>query len=141
MENTNKGLIIMSEMKSVIKKIKKTFEGSFEGKGVTAPQGMIIGNLQRYGQMKISEISEKMALSNSTVSGIIDRLEKQNITERIRSENDRRVVYVKLTEDFRKNSKCSHLEFEKKFEEILNKATDDELEKIREAFEILNRLF
>ncbi|MCP5455071.1 MAG: MarR family transcriptional regulator [Thermotogae bacterium] len=131
----------MSEMKSVIKKIKKTFEGSFEGKGVTAPQGMIIGNLQRYGQMKISEISEKMALSNSTVSGIIDRLEKQNITERIRSENDRRVVYVKLTEDFRKNSKCSHLEFEKKFEEILNKATDDELEKIREAFEILNRLF
>ena len=36
--------------------------------------------------MKITELSNKLCLSNSTVSGIIDRLEKQEMVVRERSD-------------------------------------------------------
>ncbi|HHY74378.1 MAG TPA: MarR family transcriptional regulator [Bacillus bacterium] len=46
----------------------------------------------------VSSISEKVLLSNSTVSGIIDRLEKNGYVKRVRDQNDRRIVWVTETD-------------------------------------------
>ncbi|ADL52583.1 MarR family winged helix-turn-helix transcriptional regulator [Clostridium cellulovorans] len=107
---------------------------------ITATQGMMIHMVGKNNQMKVSELSEALGLSNSTVSGIIDRLEKQNILERIRSEEDRRVVYVKLHPEF-KNSACDNFKAQEDFlDNILHKASEEELEKIVETIGILERL-
>ena len=52
--------------------------------------------------MKITEFSNQLCLSNSTVSGIIDRLEKQEMVVRERSEEDKRVVYVSISPNLKK---------------------------------------
>ena len=47
--------------------------------------------------MSLSELSERIRAQNSTVTGIIDRMERENLVSRERSKEDRRVVYIKLT--------------------------------------------
>ena len=66
---------------------------------LTPPQGMLVFILNKHQQLKISDISKKMGLSNSTVSSLVDRLESQGLVERIRSDQDRRVVLVQLSKE------------------------------------------
>ncbi len=122
------------------KKLKHGMRKSFENMGITMPQGMVIGTLFKHGEMKISELSNHLGLSNSTVSGVVDRLEKQEIVERVRSEVDKRIVYVKLTAQFAKVHKNFHTIAEENIEKILDKATDDEVEKIIEGLKVLKKI-
>ena len=50
--------------------------------------------------MPISALAERTGSANSTVSGIVDRLEKLELARRERSETDRRVIYVVATEKY-----------------------------------------
>lgn len=57
--------------------------------------------------LTMGELSGKLGLALSTVTGIIDRLVERELVTRDRSEDDRRIVVVKLTPRGRKMSeKC-----------------------------------
>ncbi len=47
--------------------------------------------------LTLGELSEKMGLSASTITGLVDRLERDNYVRRMRDGNDRRVVRVFFT--------------------------------------------
>jgi DNA-binding MarR family transcriptional regulator len=137
MEELSKGLRAFQLLKQVMNEIRQNMEKQFQEMNITGPQGMLVGMLAHFGQMKISDLSEKLSLSNSTVSGIVDRLEKQGKVERIRSEEDRRVVYVNITEEFRSSTKEHFKNFQMKFEAMMNQATNEELDRILEGLETL----
>lgn len=143
MEKFGYAIEVIEVMKRVMHNLKKSIHNQFKNSNLTGPQGMLIGTLMHCEKMKISQLSEKLFLSNSTVSGIIDRLEKQEIVERIRSNEDRRVVYVKLTEQFRKDSKEKFVKMEKSIGNKISKATDEEratiLKGLKTLEEVLNR--
>jgi DNA-binding MarR family transcriptional regulator len=120
--------------------VKHRMGQHFNETNLTGPQGMMMGILSHDGEMKISDLSEKIGLSNSTVSGIIDRLEKQGLVERTRSLDDRRVVYVKVSSDFQKNCKTNFSKIEKTFEDAINKATDEEIQIILKGLDTLEKL-
>lgn len=90
--------------------------------------------------MKISELSSKLGLSNSTVSGIIDRLEKQEMVERARSKEDKRVVYVSLSPKSEEMRQDFHKRAEENIENILNKGTPEDLDKIIDGLNTLKTL-
>jgi len=136
----DKSYEIIRSIKNVKESLKHNFHKRFKDLNLTAPQGMLIGVLVHNGQMKISDLSEKMALSNSTVSGIIDRLEKNKFVERKRSEEDRRVVMVDLTEDFRKEAKERFKTVEDSLSSVLNLATPEETEQVLIGMDILDKL-
>jgi DNA-binding MarR family transcriptional regulator len=110
--------------------LKQNMRKEFEDLDLTMPQTMVIGTLIHHGKMKVSALSEKLGFTNSTTSGILDRLEKQGIILRERSPDDRRVVYVSIAEPFSKK----HMDFADRlkhtFENLLQDATDDELNQI-----------
>ncbi|MBK5242446.1 MAG: MarR family transcriptional regulator [Clostridium sp.] len=120
--------------------LKSSMGQHFNEMNLTGPQGMMMGILSHDGEMKISDLSEKIGLSNSTVSGIIDRLEKQGLVERTRSNEDRRVVYVNISAEFKKNSKTNFCKIEQTFEEIMKMATDEEIDTILKGFDTLEQL-
>jgi DNA-binding MarR family transcriptional regulator len=70
--------------------------------GLTGSQLLVLKMLQPAGQLSLSELSEKIRAKNSTVTGIIDRMERDGIVLRNRSEEDRRVVHLSLTPKGRK---------------------------------------
>ena len=110
--------------------IKLGMRKCFEDMGITMPQGFVIGILSKRGEIKISDLSRVIGLTNSTVSGIIDRLEKQNIVERNRSEEDKRVVYVKLTKEYSDIFQHIHKSADEYFVKFLDEGTSDEITKI-----------
>lgn len=134
------GIKIFSSLKRVGHMLKSSMGQHFNEMNLTGPQGMMMGILSHDGEMKISDLSEKIGLSNSTVSGIIDRLEKQGLVERTRSNEDRRVVYVNISAEFKKNSKANFCKIEKTFEDIMKKATDEEISAILKGLDTLEKL-
>lgn len=138
--DNEKGILIVRELKTVLHSIKKNLGTRFNGFNLTGPQGMLMGILNRYGEMKVSDLSEKLGLSNSTVSGIIDRLEKQDLVKRTRSESDRRVVYVSTTEKFNKAFEKNFKELENDFSRMMSKATPQEMDTILEGLHLLEKI-
>ncbi|MCC5908866.1 MAG: MarR family transcriptional regulator [Clostridiaceae bacterium] len=49
--------------------------------------------------MYLSEISQQVLMSNANVTGLIDRLEKQNFVKRYRSDKDRRKIAARITNE------------------------------------------
>ncbi|MDF2880837.1 MAG: TrmB family transcriptional regulator [Clostridiaceae bacterium] len=124
----------------VNKNFKHCMRKNFDDAGLTIPQTMVVFTLLKSGEMKISELSNQVNLSNSTVSGIIDRLEKQGLVVRTRSEEDRRTVFVSVTGKFKEVHKGFHKQIEKTFEDSLSSGTPEEMEKIIEGLNILKRI-
>lgn len=140
LDEMNRGIRVLKMLKQVMDAIKNKMQQEFKEMNLTGTQGMVMGVLIHNKNLKISDLSEQLGLSNSTVSGIVDRMEKHGIIERTRSKEDRRVVHVNVTSEFRKKAKNHFNTIEKKFEDILSEATPEEVSKVLEGIEILNRL-
>jgi DNA-binding MarR family transcriptional regulator len=65
---------------------------------ITGPQLVTLLCVTEQGPITTSEIGREVHLSNSTVVGILDRLESKGLVHRERSAMDRRIVMVSATE-------------------------------------------
>ena len=84
----------------VTQHMSQQFRNHFGRMDLTFPQAMILTVLGEDGPVPISVLAERTGSANSTVSGIVDRLEKLGLAKRQRSETDRRVIYVSATEKY-----------------------------------------
>jgi DNA-binding MarR family transcriptional regulator/GNAT superfamily N-acetyltransferase len=66
---------------------------------LTIPQVVLLREIQRHGRLTTGGLAKLASLSNATVTGIVDRLESRNLVRRIRSENDRRQVFIEIQPD------------------------------------------
>ena len=66
--------------------------------GLTGPQLTVMKLLETFGDLSLSSLSERIRAQNSTVTGIIDRMEREGIVRRERSATDRRVVLIRLSD-------------------------------------------
>ena len=70
---------------------------------ITLPQFDVLSELERANRpITMSELSRVLMVSNGNVTGVIDRLVKSGMVARQRAEHDRRVQYIRLTQDGRK---------------------------------------
>lgn len=65
--------------------------------GITATQLNVIKMLETVGDLSLSELSKRMAATNSTVTGIVDRMVAAELVAREQSPQDRRVWKIRLT--------------------------------------------
>ncbi len=63
---------------------------------ITQQQFFVLMLLTEYGDMTIGELSQKCCLACSTMTDLIDRMEKNQVVKRIRGERDRRIVNIHL---------------------------------------------
>lgn len=66
--------------------------------GLTGPQSGVLRMLSQFGPMSSAELSRKLFVTPSNMTGIIDRLERKDLAQRIRKPGDRRVALINLTE-------------------------------------------
>lgn len=64
---------------------------------VTWQQVLILEQIEK-GPKTMGDISKAVDLSYSTTSGLINRLEQENLVRRFRDKSDRRIVWVSLTD-------------------------------------------
>jgi len=65
---------------------------------LTAPQLATLRQLRRHGALSAGELARSIAVSQATVTGIVDRLEVRSLVTRSRDPKDRRRVVIDLTE-------------------------------------------
>ncbi|GAB6156590.1 MarR family transcriptional regulator [Desulfosporosinus burensis] len=140
MERINKSAEVANLFQEVMILFKQSMNKVFEDSGITPPQGMVLMILSKETKLKITELSSKLSLPNSTVSGIVDRLEKQGMVERERSEKDRRIVFVKISPHFKEMHQHFEMNLQQNIESVMNKGNPEDLEKIFEGLSTLKKL-
>jgi DNA-binding MarR family transcriptional regulator len=78
-------------------------ENNYLTKGViTLPQVWVLRCLTHQRECSMRELADFMKMGLSSVTGMVDRLVKQGLANRRRTEKDRRLVYVDITAKGRK---------------------------------------
>ncbi len=88
---------IVASLRRIVRAIDLRSRQLVDQLGVTGPQLMVLREARRIGSAPISALARKVNLSQPTVSGIVDRLEKSGLARRDRSASDRRSVAVTIT--------------------------------------------
>jgi DNA-binding MarR family transcriptional regulator len=65
--------------------------------GLTGSQFDVIATLGDTGGMTCKELSEQTLVTKGTLTGVLDRLEKKGLIERVPSREDRRSTIIRLT--------------------------------------------
>lgn len=85
-------------IRQIARIMNKRIRDSLDGTCITPPQFSALVHIYRENnQMTIGELCDRMFLACSTVSGLVDRLEKLDLVERYRDDEDRRVVRLRVT--------------------------------------------
>ena len=124
---------IIEIFKSIKKSVGSKFEKSAKKYGFTAPQLGVIFHLHVMPSITLHALSEHMGLTKSTVSGIVDRLEKQGVVKREIPKDNRRIVNLSLSEEFKKNNNICKMkkEFISDFlSDSIKKTDPEEVKKI-----------
>ncbi|HHW36351.1 MAG TPA: MarR family transcriptional regulator [Bacillales bacterium] len=103
---------------------------------LTVPQVLVCRCIKDEPQM-VSTISETVKLANSTVSSIINRLEKHGYVTRIRDSKDRRIVWIAGTETLMQLRKKTPVLEENLFETLFDDLDEDRMEQIHRSLELL----
>jgi DNA-binding MarR family transcriptional regulator len=88
---------IMQSLRQIFRAIQDYSQEVSKKFGITGPQLWALKIISADGRLSLGELTKKMYLHPSTVSGVVDRLEKKGYVVRDRGQKDRRVVTVALT--------------------------------------------
>lgn len=103
--------------------------------GLTTPQMLCLDMLAKSNSMILKDLAKMVNLGESTVNGIIDRLEAKNYVERIRSVDDRRKVYLKVTDEGLKTIQGTPFILQDKLSASLSSLADHEQRSMTESLE------
>ncbi len=108
----------------------KKLQDDLEKLDLTSPQFYVLATIGYAGGLPFGEIGEKMMVTVSNLTGIVDRLEEKGLVARERDAHDRRVIRVRLTEKGSKLYKNTIPLFEKSISQFfspLDKSQQKEL--------------
>ncbi|HEX3343669.1 MAG TPA: MarR family transcriptional regulator [Polyangiaceae bacterium] len=123
-------LYLYTESRRVTKELARQVD-------LTGPQLTVLKMLEGLGDLSLSELSERIRAQNSTVTGIIDRMEREALVVRARSTEDRRVVKIRLTEKGSKIARAIAVEPMEIFRGALDSLSAGEA---RELLKILTKI-
>jgi DNA-binding MarR family transcriptional regulator len=82
--------------------MKRVLESRLAKYNVTASQYIVLAQLSNEDGISLSQLGERLYFDNPTITGIVDRMERDGLVERCRAEDDRRVINVLLTQHGKK---------------------------------------
>ena len=88
---------VMSALRRIIRAIDLHSRSLVQRFGLTGPQLLVLKSVVNGAPRSVSEIAGAVNLSQATVTGILDRLERKTMITRARSAPDRRKVLVSPT--------------------------------------------
>lgn len=134
MEEANR---ILSSYLRISRLMSERLRGQIGKRSLTFPQTMALALLHEEGPMPISSLAAATGSANSTISGVVDRLERMDLIRRVRSEQDRRVIYVATTEKFEQLYEERATNTLGQFSALMSKLSEEQLEQVVNGLSIL----
>lgn len=88
---------VMIALRKIIQAIDMNSKKLVKRVGLTGPQLVILQEISNTGEVTAGEIARAVSLSQATVTGILERMEKRGLLSRRRNEHDKRRVMVNIT--------------------------------------------
>jgi DNA-binding MarR family transcriptional regulator len=88
---------IVQGLRRIVRALHSYSQGVRARYGLTGPQLWALKTLQRTGPIAVGELAEALAVHQSSMSLLLDRLEERRLITRRRRTGDQRVVEVALT--------------------------------------------
>ncbi|MEK4178252.1 MarR family transcriptional regulator [Aeribacillus sp. FSL K6-1121] len=107
--------------------LKKKGRDILSNYSITPPQFDALLLLNESGNMTIGELSNKMYLACSTITDLIDRMEKNNLVKRVKDEKDRRLVRIQLLENGQRVIEAALAKRQENLREVLKNFSDQEI--------------
>jgi len=129
---------IEENLRRVCYKIKKKGREILNDVDITPPQFEALQYLIKEDNLTIGELSTKMYLACSTVTDLLDRMERNELVKRVKDENDRRIVRISVLQ---KGHDLIKLVMENRVnyvESILSELDEDIIDAIDKGFGIFN---
>lgn len=90
---------IMQSLRRIFKSIQDYSQEVSNKFGITGPQLWALKTISENEKLSLGELSKRMCLHPSTITGVVDRLERKGYVLRDRGQEDRRVIKVQLTSE------------------------------------------
>lgn len=78
--------------------LRDPIASAVEAMGLTPPQLHSVLWVGRDGRLSMGELAQRIGVTEKTITGVVDRLEREGYVQRVREEGDRRMIKVELTE-------------------------------------------
>lgn len=104
---------------------------------LTLEQDAVLRYIREHQPCTSSELSKAFYVEKSAVTAIINRLVKKGFIDRIRSEEDRRVIYLKLTDDGEQFHTQNRERVNYIFEQIISSFDANEIETFMKTYQKL----
>jgi DNA-binding MarR family transcriptional regulator len=88
---------VMIALRKIIQAIDMNSKQLVKRVGLTGPQLVILQEISTQGEVTAGEIARAVSLSQATVTGILERMEKRGLLARQRSDRDKRRIMVSIT--------------------------------------------
>lgn len=72
--------------------------GAHMAPGVTGSQFFVLQKINAKGRLTVSEVADKLSVSLSAITALVDRLVQAGLVVRSRDEKDRRLVWLEATD-------------------------------------------
>ncbi len=127
---------ILTSLRKVIRSVDSYSRKINNEFGLTTPQLVCLYTISSNdGHMIQSELAKEVSLGGSTINGIIDRLERKKYLLRERSSEDKRKVFLKLTDAGRAIVKDAPSLLQDKLSDSLHSLKEEELLNITQSLE------
>jgi DNA-binding MarR family transcriptional regulator len=88
---------VLASLRRIIRAIDLHSRDLVQKYGLTGPQLVVLKELMESSPQTVSRLASAVSLSQATVTGILDRLERKRMVERVRDSSDKRRVIVSPT--------------------------------------------
>lgn len=132
--------ILEKELRYISHLIKQKGREILSNYTITPPQFIALQWLHESGDMTIGDLSTKMYLAFSTTTDLVDRMEKNELVQRVRDENDRRVVRIHLLPEGERIIQEVILKRQKYLRDITEEFNAEEFEQLSRTLQKLHLL-
>lgn len=117
-------VVLMKASKSIMEHVKKDISDH----GMRTSDFTVLEALYHKGRQTIREISEAVLINTGSITYVIDKLEKKELLERSYCKEDRRVVYIQITEKGKKLMDEIFPKHQQMIEQLFSDVTEEEKE-------------
>ncbi|MGK7397166.1 MAG: MarR family winged helix-turn-helix transcriptional regulator [Candidatus Cyclobacteriaceae bacterium M3_2C_046] len=132
---------ILADIRKIVHAVNQESKQIEKEFGISIPQLLCIQHLNKSEDFRLThkDISQKLSLNSSTVTGIIDRLEKKGLVARLPKKGDKRVTFISLTSRGEELIKSAPDLLHSRLLKKLKQASSSELEVVKNGLLILTQ--
>jgi DNA-binding MarR family transcriptional regulator len=126
---------IIAQFRDALRELKCLSGDRMRRTGLSFGNSHVLAMLDRHGELSMSSLAELLDVSLSNASGVVDRLAERGLVERFRVPDDRRVVFVRVSEAGRARLAEADVLREELMQTILGRLDERRLRRVAAALD------